>query len=207
MLPAGSISWIHDSGLGVADVAAVLRQVSSELEAGDCIIDCSHPPLPQQAMDGCLSTAPGAEARIQHTQVPVPASKPFKQGLVKQLPTIISVACAALQRGGRVVLCDRTGDLLVPGLTSVVLAWGFTSQSHITLSVTSIAARTRARASSDSSTYSVCSFQLKQHLSGDTCTGKAHVRSNAFGAGSCLMDTVLPGDVLFQPCMRSKLLT
>ena len=106
LLTADAVSWVQESGLGLADVAAALKeQQAGLLTAQDCIIDCSHPPVAWSSP--AIDIAPQAEV----VPFPVPAHKQNKQGLVKQLPSIIQVANAALTGGGRVILCDRSGEV------------------------------------------------------------------------------------------------
>ena len=108
LLAADAVSWVQESGLGLADVAAALKeQQAGLLAAQDCIIDCSHPPVAWSSP--ATDTAPQAVVM----PFPVPAHKQDKQGLLKQLPSIIQAAGAALTGGGRVILCDRSGELSI----------------------------------------------------------------------------------------------
>ena len=87
---------------------ALTAQHAGLLHAGDCIIDCSCPPLEpsSSAADPCGV----GHAQAQIVQLPVPAFKQDKQGLVRQLPSMLKTARAALLREGRVVVCDRSGE-------------------------------------------------------------------------------------------------
>ena len=99
---AGSISWILDTGLGVAQAACVascLAAAEPEPASQPVVLDLSWPARQLQLASWC-----------SYTQHPVPPAKHDKRGLLVQLPAVLGAAAGARQQGRRLILCDSTGE-------------------------------------------------------------------------------------------------